>query len=200
MPLSRRLLRESVPTDRADPAASFNDMLDRLEGSFRRLSDFSSDLAHELRTPVSSLMTQTEVALSRSRSAEEYREILYSNLEEYDRLARMIADMLFLAKADHGLIVPNRESIDLAAETDRRSIFPDCSTASTGLIHAASATARAQASALRSPSRLSKRTAAPFPYRPKTVLCDSRFPSERTLEVIGREGCSWRPILPGPMP
>lgn len=116
--LGERLPHESVPAELADLAASFNDMLGRLEDSFRRLSDFSSDLAHELRTPVSNLMTQTQVALSRSRSAEEYREILYSNLDEYDRLARMIADMLFLAKADHGLIVPNREDIDLATEVD----------------------------------------------------------------------------------
>lgn len=116
--LGDRLPHESVPAELADLAASFNAMLDRLEDSFRRLSDFSSDLAHELRTPVSNLLTQTQVALSRSRSAEEYREILYSNLEEYDRLARMIADMLFLAKADHGLIVPNRENIDLGTEVD----------------------------------------------------------------------------------
>ena len=116
--LGDRLPLESVPAELVDLATSFNDMLGRLEDSFRRLSDFSSDLAHELRTPVSNLMTQTQVALSRSRSAEEYREILYSNLEEYDRLARMIADMLFLAKADNGLIVPNRETIDLAMEVD----------------------------------------------------------------------------------
>ena len=116
--LGDRLPHESVPAELVDLATSFNDMLGRLEDFFRRLSDFSSDLAHELRTPVSNLMTQTQVALSRPRSAEEYREILYSNLEEYDRLARMIADMLFLAKADHGLIVPNREDIDLAREVD----------------------------------------------------------------------------------
>jgi len=116
--LGDRLPRESVPAELTDLAASFNDMLGRLEDSFRRLSDFSSDLAHELRTPVSNLMTQTHVALSRPRSAEEYREILYSNIEEYDRLARMIADMLFLAKADNDLIVPHRENIDLATEVD----------------------------------------------------------------------------------
>jgi len=116
--LGDRLPHESVPAELVDLATSFNDMLDRLEDSFRRLSNFSSDLAHELRTPVSNLMIQSQVALSRSRSAEEYREILYSNLEEYDRLARMIADMLFLAKADHGLIVPSRETIDLATQVD----------------------------------------------------------------------------------
>ena len=52
-------------------------MLARLEDAFRRLSQFSSDLAHELRTPVGTLMTQTQVAVSRTRSAEEYRETLY---------------------------------------------------------------------------------------------------------------------------
>ena len=106
-----------MPPELIDLATAFNDMLARLEGSFRRLSDFSSDLAHELRTPVSNLMTQTQVALSQARSADKYREVLYSNLEEYDRLARMIADMLFLAKADNGLIVPSSEMVDLAAET-----------------------------------------------------------------------------------
>ncbi|PPC97759.1 MAG: two-component sensor histidine kinase, partial [Methylotenera sp.] len=82
---------------------------------------FSSDLAHELRTPISNLMTQTQVALSKERSADEYREVLYSNLEEYERLARMIADMLFLAKADNGLIIPSSEVVDLSTEV--RELF-----------------------------------------------------------------------------
>ena len=119
--LGERLPPESVPTELADLAIAFNDMLARLESSFQRLSDFSSDLAHELRTPISNLMTQTQVAISKARSADQYREVLYSNLEEYERLARMIADMLFLAKADNRLIVPSSEMVDLAAET--RGLF-----------------------------------------------------------------------------
>jgi two-component system heavy metal sensor histidine kinase CusS len=119
--LGDRLPPESVPTELVDMALAFNDMLARLESSFQRLSDFSSDLAHELRTPISNLMTQTQVAISKARSADQYREVLYSNLEEYERLARMIADMLFLAKADNGLIVPNSEMVDLAAEA--RELF-----------------------------------------------------------------------------
>jgi two-component system heavy metal sensor histidine kinase CusS len=115
--LGERLPLEGVPPELSDLVSALNAMLARLEGSFRRLSDFSSDLAHELRTPVANLVTETEVALSRTRSADEYREVLYSNLEEYSRLARMIGDMLFLAKADHGLIVPRQEAVDLAAET-----------------------------------------------------------------------------------
>jgi two-component system heavy metal sensor histidine kinase CusS len=119
--LHDRLPAESLPLELVDLAKAFNGMLARLEDSFRRLSEFSSDLAHELRTPIASLMTQTQVALSRTRSAEEYREVLYSNSEEYERLARMIADMLFLAKADHGLIVPRSEPIALADEV--RELF-----------------------------------------------------------------------------
>jgi two-component system heavy metal sensor histidine kinase CusS len=119
--LGERLPLESVPTELVDLAMAFNDMLARLEGSFRRLSDFSSDLAHELRTPISNLMTQTQVALSKTRSADQYREVLYSNLEEYERLARMIADMLFLAKADNRLMVPSSEPVDLA--TEARELF-----------------------------------------------------------------------------
>jgi two-component system heavy metal sensor histidine kinase CusS len=114
--LSDRLPLDTLPTELVELGTAFNAMLARLEDSFRRLSDFSSDMAHELRTPITNLMTQTQVALSRSRTADEYREVLYSNLEEFDRLARTIADMLFLAKADNGLLVPHREPVDLAAE------------------------------------------------------------------------------------
>lgn len=119
--LDDRLPMASVPTELRDLATAFNDMLSRLEDSFRRLSEFSSDLAHELRTPIGNMMTQTQVALSRARSADEYREVLYSNSEEFDRLARMISDMLFLAKADNGLIVPRSETVDLAREV--RELF-----------------------------------------------------------------------------
>lgn len=119
--LGERLSPDDIPPELVDLANEFNGMLARLEESFRRLSDFSSDLAHEIRTPVSNLMTQTQVALSRERSADEYREVLYSNLEEYERLARMVADMLFLAKADNGLVIPNSETVELATEV--RELF-----------------------------------------------------------------------------
>ena len=119
--LDTRLSLDAVPAELAELAETLNQMLARLEDSFRRLTDFSSDLAHELRTPISNLMTQTQVALTRARSADEYREVLASNAEEYERLARMIGDMLFLAQADHGLVVPNREPVDLALQV--RELF-----------------------------------------------------------------------------
>lgn len=114
--LHTRLPVESIPHELADLAVTLNEMLSRLEESFQRLSNFSSDLAHELRTPVSNLLTQTQVTLSRERTAEGYRVVLESNAEEFERLSRTISDMLFLAKSDNGQIVPNRESIDLADE------------------------------------------------------------------------------------
>ena len=119
--LSHRLPVESVPLELAELAQSLNEMLARLEEAFHRLSDFSSDIAHELRTPVSNLMTQTQVVLSKARSADEYLSILESNAEEFEHMARMISDMLLLAKADNGLVVPNRETFSLAAEV--RALF-----------------------------------------------------------------------------
>src|SRR5690625_6047857 len=96
-------------------------MLGRLEDAFQRLSGFSEGIAHELRTPITNLKTQTEVALSHARSVEQYQEVLYSNLEEYERMAHMIGDMLFLAQADNKLLKPERVKIDLDA--DMRILF-----------------------------------------------------------------------------
>jgi len=114
--LSHRLAVETVPYEMAELATSLNDMLDRLEAAFRRLSDFSSDIAHELRTPLSNLLTQTQVALSRVRNADEYRGILESNAEELEHMARMISDMLLLAKAESDFAVPSREIVNLGEE------------------------------------------------------------------------------------
>ena len=111
--LAARIPEADVPPELAELVTAFNAMLGRLEESFQRLSEFSADLAHELRTPIHTLRMQTEVSLAKLRSPDEYRDLLASNLEEYERLSRMIADMLFLAKAEHGLIVPQREAIRL---------------------------------------------------------------------------------------
>lgn len=114
--LNQRLSLDAVPPELAELVTSLNQMLARLEEAFQRLSDFSSDLAHELRTPISNLMTQTQVSLSRARDADSYREILESNAEEYSRLASMIADMLLLAKAENGLNLVKVEPVDLSRE------------------------------------------------------------------------------------
>ena len=116
--LSDRLGRADMPKELLPLIDELNAMLARLEDAFRRLNEFASDIAHELRTPISNLVTQTEVALTRARDPEAYREVLGSNLEEFDRLNRMIGDMLFLARADHGLLAPVKQAVDLAVEAD----------------------------------------------------------------------------------
>ncbi|MFH1814382.1 MAG: heavy metal sensor histidine kinase [Pseudomonadota bacterium] len=114
--LDERLPVEAIPRELAEVAKNLNEMLARLEISFHRLTDFSSDLAHELRTPISNVLTQTQVTLSRTRTLDAYQDVLASNAEEFERLSRMISDMLFLAKSDNALIVPDRENVDLSAE------------------------------------------------------------------------------------
>jgi two-component system, OmpR family, heavy metal sensor histidine kinase CusS len=99
-------------------ATAFDQMLDRLQESFTRLSQFSAGLAHELRTPINILMGEAEVALSRNRSPEEYREVLESSLEEFGRLSRMIDGLLFLARADGAARTIERPWIDARKEID----------------------------------------------------------------------------------
>lgn len=123
--LQERLQAAEVPVELQPLARAFNEMLDRLEDSLSRLSEFSSDLAHELRTPINNLMTQTQVSLAKPRTADEYREVMYSNLEEFERLARIIADMLFLAKADNGLVISHQESVNLQEEVEAVFEFYD---------------------------------------------------------------------------
>jgi two-component system heavy metal sensor histidine kinase CusS len=88
------------PEELRDLAAEFAQMQMRLRDSFQRLTGFSDDLAHELRTPVNNLMGAGEVALGQPRSADEYRETIASMLEEAQRVRRMIDELLFLARAE----------------------------------------------------------------------------------------------------
>jgi len=116
--LNARLPEERMPPELAEMAYHFNAMLGRLDDSFQRLSAFSADIAHELRTPLSNLLTHTQVTLTRPRALEDYREALHSNLEELQWMAQLVNDMLYLAKADHGLLTPTREPLELAEEAD----------------------------------------------------------------------------------
>lgn len=99
-------------------ASAYNAMLLRLSKSFQQLTQFSADLAHELRTPINNLMGEGEVALSRSRSADEYRQILESNLEEYGRLSQIIETLLFLARAENTEIALHKTCLDGRAELE----------------------------------------------------------------------------------
>ncbi len=123
--LNERLSPERWPRELRDLAGSCDEMLDRLQDSFGRLSQFSADLAHELRTPIGNLRGETEVALSRARSPGEYQQVLASNLEEYERLSRMIEGLLFLARAENPQTVLARVMIDASREMEAVRDFFD---------------------------------------------------------------------------
>jgi len=114
--LDARLSTNGVPTELTVLVDSFNTMIQKLEDGFSRLSFFSADIAHELRTPITNLTTQTQVILNRERSNEEYTDILYSHLEEYERMSKMVSDMLLLAQTEHGLITPSKDKIAVNQE------------------------------------------------------------------------------------
>ena len=111
--LNYRISTASVPVKYESLVKAFNNMLHRMEDVFERQRNFTADIAHEMRTPITNLTTQTQIVLNNARSTEEYREILYSNLEEYEKMSQMISDMLFLAQADNHQLVPNLIDIDL---------------------------------------------------------------------------------------
>jgi two-component system heavy metal sensor histidine kinase CusS len=111
--LRERILPEGYPFELASLAATFNQMLDRLEESFERISRFSADIAHDLRTPVNNIRGEAEVALARTRSAGEYRDVIESCLEEAVRLSDLIGDLLFLGRAESPLTNLRRERVDV---------------------------------------------------------------------------------------
>ena len=111
--LRERIQPEGYPSELASLAATFNKMLDGLEESFERISRFSADIAHDLRTPVNNIRGEAEVALARARTVDEYREVLSSCLEEAVRLSDLIGDLLFLARAESPLAHLHRESVNV---------------------------------------------------------------------------------------
>ncbi|HAR94781.1 MAG TPA: hypothetical protein DCR97_02290 [Deltaproteobacteria bacterium] len=96
-------------------AQTFNEMIGRLQDAFQRINQFSSDVSHELRTPLTIIKGETEVALRKERSVDQYKSILSSHLEETDRMTRIIEDLLLLSKADKDEIRLNMETLDVKA-------------------------------------------------------------------------------------
>ncbi|MDF9618665.1 heavy metal sensor histidine kinase [Pseudomonas entomophila] len=114
--LDGRLPTRDLPPELAQFAGAFNAALDRVTQTYSQLEAFNADVAHELRSPLTNLIGQTQVALTRGRSAEHYFEVLQSNLEELERLRSIINDMLFLASADQGSKATSLTSASLAEE------------------------------------------------------------------------------------
>lgn len=113
--LDKRLETRGIPAEFHEPVQALNAMLARLEESFQRLSQFSADLAHEIRTPLHNLLGSNGLALNQPRSTAEYQEVLASNMEEFERLTRMAENLMFLARAEQAERALQLRQLELAS-------------------------------------------------------------------------------------
>lgn len=131
--LGERIAAEGYPHELASLALTFNNMLDGLESSFERISRFSADIAHDLRTPVNNIRGEAEVALARARSVDEYRDALESTLEEAVRLSDLIGNLLFLARTESPLHSLRMEPVDVGLLLHGVREYYDASAADVGV-------------------------------------------------------------------
>jgi two-component system heavy metal sensor histidine kinase CusS len=132
--LRERIGSEGYPSELASLAGTFNEMLTRLEESFERISRFTADIAHDLRTPVNNIRGEAEVALARSRTVDEYRDVLESSLEEAVRLSELIGDLLFLARAESPSTDLHREHVNIGELLTTVRDYYDASATDAGIL------------------------------------------------------------------
>lgn len=113
--LSQRLTMPAAPDEIGRLAGTFNNMIGRLDASFRQIRQFTSDASHELRTPLTVMKGETELVLRRPRPLEDYQSVLESNLEEIDRMTRIVEELLFLSRADMGEVKMESRPVVLEA-------------------------------------------------------------------------------------
>jgi two-component system heavy metal sensor histidine kinase CusS len=131
--LHRRLDGSAQPEELEPLIAQFNELLGRLELAYEQLEGFNADVAHELCTPLATLISSTELALRKARDAGELREVLGSNLEELQRVAGIVHDMLFLSQADRGASARRIPTPSLAALARQVSNYHEAALADAGL-------------------------------------------------------------------
>jgi len=112
--LNQRIKIRRVNDEIGRLAATFNEMIAKLDESFQQIKRFTADASHELKTPLTILKGEVEVTLKKERELEEYRQTLSSNLEEIDRMSRIVENLLTLSRADMGELKMAREEIDLS--------------------------------------------------------------------------------------
>jgi len=131
--LAQPLAEAGMAGELKELSQAFNRMLARLDDSFGRLNRFSSDLAHDMRTPLTNLLAEAQVALTQPRSGDEYRMVIESSVDECQRLSRMIDDMLFLARCDNSQKKLVFVRIDGRREADRIAGFYEISAEDAGV-------------------------------------------------------------------
>jgi heavy metal sensor kinase len=112
--LNKRIRIKKAKDEIGRLAETFNEMISRLDLSFKKIRQFSADASHELKTPLTVLKGEIEVALRRARTGDEYREILSSNLEEINNMTRIVDDLLLLSRADTGEVPLTKSRVELS--------------------------------------------------------------------------------------
>lgn len=131
--LHQRLDGSAQPEELEPLIAQFNELLGRLGQAYEQLEGFNADVAHELCTPLATLIGSTELALRKARGTEEMREVLGCNLEELQRIASIVQDMLFLSHANHGASARRVPTASLAAVARLVGDYHDAALADAGL-------------------------------------------------------------------
>jgi two-component system heavy metal sensor histidine kinase CusS len=121
--LKERIGSAGWPRELQPLTIAFDEMLNRLDDSFTRLSQFSADLAHELRTPIANMLGEAQVALTRDRTAPEYRETIESTVAECERLSRIVDNLLFVARVDAAREPIARNRFDARAAIEKIAAF-----------------------------------------------------------------------------
>jgi two-component system heavy metal sensor histidine kinase CusS len=123
--LTLRLRATDIPGELRPLVEGINTMLTRLEQGYVQLNQFAADLAHELRTPLATLTGQSQVMLSRPRTEAEYSQLLEAQLQELERLGRLVESMLFLARSEHQVLAGQlqRQRLSAADELARQADY-----------------------------------------------------------------------------
>ncbi|MBI2319199.1 MAG: heavy metal sensor histidine kinase [Betaproteobacteria bacterium] len=190
--LNERMDPARWPEELSVLVTSRNHMLERLENSFERMTQFAADVAHDLRAPIHNMMTEAEVALAANREPEEYRRVLESSLDEFDRLSRMISDMLFLARAENPHQQIERVRLDARRELEAVKEFFDALIESRGVTVSAQGQGDIDANPLLFRRAITNLLSNALRYTPsggKIVLSVENGDSRAVLVKVSDSGC-----------
>jgi two-component system heavy metal sensor histidine kinase CusS len=164
--LDAQIADQAWPSDLQQLARSFDDMLQRLHAAFEQLSRFSSDLAHEFRSPITNLVSAASVMLTRARSVSEYQETLAVVVENGERLSRLVSSMLFLARADNARQSLHLQPVSIAEQLKQVAEAYACVAEERGIRVAANGQGEAQADIVLLRSALSNLVANALRHTP----------------------------------
>jgi two-component system heavy metal sensor histidine kinase CusS len=193
--LHSRIAQEAWPAELRLLAVTFDEMMARIERSFEQLTRFSSDLAHEFRSPINNLVAAASVTLARARNAAEYQNTLEVVVEEGDRLSRMVSSMLFLARADNAKQVVRFEQLSTATEFLKLVEFFELMAEEQGVALVADGAVRVRADPLLLRQALSNLLANALRYTPRggTIRLAAHETADAVVITVADNGAGIAP-------